>query len=119
MIFDYKGYIVTLDDPAQYPSFRKLEKVQVKERSASKVLHTENYNIEIEERTHVFKEMSDNDFQKLFDFFDNIVDGMSLPFYLTDDLGNREKVKFTSPILDFQISDFKLWEGQFTVEVVD
>jgi len=119
MIFDYRGHIVTLKDPAQYPSIKKLEKTQVKERSAANVLHTENYNVEVSERTHVFKDMPESDFQKLFDFFDNFADGMLNPFYLTDDLGNREKVKFTSPILNFRLSDFELWEGQFSVEVVD
>ena len=118
MIFEYHGHVVTLDDPAQYPLRDRKEKVQAKERSAASVLHTESFEVEIKSRTYVFQEMRTTDYNKLFDFFDNYADGMLNEYKLTDDLGDTNIVKFTEPVLNFELVEFDLWAGSFSVEVV-
>jgi len=101
---------------AQYPSGAKSELIQVKERSASGVPHTEDYNVEINEMSFSFVDMKELIYLALVDFHLNVVLGMSEEFTLDDDKGNSYTVNFTSPIIDFKNTSFELWSGKFNVE---
>lgn len=118
MIFTRGTTVVVLDDPAQYPSGVDTELIQTKDRSASGVLHTESYLIQLRTYTYNFANMSTADYDKVVGFFINEAVGMMNEFELTDDLGVARNMKFTEPTLAFQLVSYQRHSGAFQVEVV-
>ena len=109
---------VTLDDPAQYPSSQDTMLVQARERSASGISQVEDFVVQVGTWTYAFKDMSDADYVLLMDWFINKAEGMLNQFQLTDDLGNVNIVRFTTPRLNFITNFLDLWDGKFTVEII-
>lgn len=101
---------------AQYPAKHDTELIQVKERSASGVVYTEDFNVSIGSTTYNFLDMSTEDYVTLMEFFLNEVNGMMEEFRLEDDRGVTSLVKFTTPKLPFTETYLGLWAGYFTVE---
>lgn len=115
MILTYDGTSIDIGQ-AQYPSGAKSELIQVKERSASGVPHTEDYSVELSEMTYNFKDFPTAEYLLLVNFHLNVVVGMTTEFTLVDDKGVSHTVNFTSPIIDFEETSFELWAGSFSVE---
>jgi len=114
--FELGTKTVTLDSPAQYPYKQNTSLAQAKEQSSTGVTHVEDFQLKNGTFTYIFNDMSDNDHAKLLDFFVNDAVGMFHKYYLTDDIGVRRLMRFTSPDFDFE-TDFKgLWQGQFSAE---
>ena len=109
---------VTLDDPAQYPLTQDTNLVQAIERSASGISHVEDFDVKVGTITYSFQDMTDADYVKLMDWFVNKAEGMVNIFQLTDDLGNVNQVRFTTPKLKFVTNFLDLWNGSFTVETI-
>lgn len=121
MEFEYGSTIVTLDEPAQFPLGNNVMLSQAKDKSASGVTHVESFEVQTAELTFIFSDMTNDDYLKVLDFFVNEVDGMLNEFYLTDDLGVRRQVRFTTPTLNFDLTsqgETLQWSGQFTVEEI-
>lgn len=118
MIFEKDGVTVTLDAPAQYPLANSTTFVQAMDRSASGVVHVENFEVQTNSMTYNFANASDADYLKIMEWFVNTTVGMLEQFYLTDDLGVRRLVRFTAPNLNFTKTSYGLWSGSFTVEEV-
>lgn len=118
MIFELDGYIVELDDPAQYPYAPVTKLVQAKEMSASGITHVEDFSVQTDTFKYNFKNASQSDYEKIMEWFVNTVTGMLTPFNLTDDLGATRNVRFTTSTIPFTSNSYNLWDGSFTVEVV-
>lgn len=118
MIFEKDGIEVELDTPAQYPYKPNTTLSQAKDKSASGVTHVENFELQTDTFTYTFVDASDNDYQKIMEFFVNEAGGMLNTFNLTDDYGTTREVRFTTSALSFQSSSLGLWKGSFTVEAI-
>ncbi len=101
---------------AQYPSNPNRELAQVREKSGSGIVYIEDFNVQTNTNTYVFGDMSQENYEKLMEFFINTVSGMVKTFTLTDDQGNFSDVNFVTPQIPFQNTSFLLWAGKFTVE---
>lgn len=102
---------------SQYPYTTNTEIVQVKERSASGVPHTEDYSVVMDTMKFSFVDMPTAEFVLLSDFYLNTVRGMTTEFTLQDDKENTYTVNFASSSLAFNETSHELWSGSFTVEV--
>ncbi len=118
MIFNRNLKIVTLESKAEYPYVKNFEIVQAKDKSASGVVHVESFNVQTNTLTFNFRNIVENDYQLILDFFINDAEGMLNVFNLTDDLGVTRTVRFTSHVLNFQLTSYNRWSGSFTVEEV-
>ena len=116
MYFELGSDTLQLQCSAQYPLTQQYELIQVKERSATGITQTENYEVELNRFTYNFKNMSQNDYQQLLNWFVSIAKGFTNEFYLTDDLGVTRLVRFVDSKLSFNLTSYQLWDGNFTVE---
>lgn len=118
MIFTLDTLIVELDDPAQYPFSPTTELVQARDKSASGITHVESFDVQTDTDTYNFDDMSNEDYQRVMDWFVNTANGMMNEFNLTNDLSVTKTVRFTTSRINFTQNDFGLWRGSFTVESV-
>jgi len=116
--FEIGSTIVILDSPAQYPLQPSYSKVQAKDKSASGITHVESFQVQTNNHIFTFADMSQDDYQRLLNFFLNDADGMLNEFYLTDDLDEVRFVRFDSPKISFSQNSIGLWNGSFSVEEV-
>ncbi len=116
MILELGASRVELESPAQYPLGNEKQLVQAKDRSASGITHVESFEVETGKITYNFEDMSDSDYVSVMEWFINVANGMMNKFDLTDDLGVKREVRFTSTRIKFDQNSHLLWNGSFTVE---
>jgi len=116
MKFEIGGKIVELDKPAQYPYKQGVRLVQAKEKTATGIVHVEDFKLKDGTFTFAFVDMHDSDHTKLLEFFVNDTVGMLHKFDLTDDLGIKREMRFITPEISFTTNFKGLWEGSFQVE---
>ena len=104
--------------PATYPYGRSTELVQVKDKTASGVVHVEDFSVVTNELKVSFKDLPEADYLALLDWHVNIAQGMLYPFDMTDDLGDTYHVRFLSSEISGNLTAFELWDVSFIVEEV-
>mgnify|MGYP000585272932 CR=1 FL=1 len=95
------------DNPAQYPAVRPVRLQQIQERSAAGTIHVETYAEALSTRTLNFREMNENDYTGLLDWFINKVNGMANEFKFEDERNATYTVRFATPVLDLRETSFK------------
>jgi hypothetical protein len=103
--------------PISYPYPQRKEIVQAKERSASGITHIESFDVTTTTRSYSYEDLPTDEFQALVNWFENVANGMENVFEVTDDLGEQFDARFTSPILDFNLTGHDLWGGSFALEI--
>ena len=103
--------------PISYPYPKRTELVQAKERSASGLTHIESFDVKTTTRTYSYEDLPTAEFQALVDWFENVANGMEHVFEVTDDLGEQFNARFSSPILNFNLTSHDLWGGSFSLEI--
>lgn len=118
MKFEIDGYTFEFEADAEYPAGRRVETSQARDRLASGKIRIENYNFYYKTRRLNFLTMSQNDYNSLIDFFINKTDNGTKEFSFTDEYESVGIVVFVDPYIDFNETDFDIFEGSFSLEYI-
>jgi len=114
--FDYGVDSLVFENASDYPSQKRVEMLQVQDRTAGGTTHVETLGINIISRKLQFNLMSLTDYNALVDWFVNTVQGGRLPFDFTDEYGTTAEVRFVDNVLDFTEVSLNSYSGSFTLE---
>lgn len=114
--FVYGVNTLQFEAGGDYPAKRTSEILQVQDRTAAGTLKVETLGVNIKTRTISFNLMSLSDYQNLFDWFENIVNGGAEIFEFTDEYGTVSNVRITDSILSFDETSLQRFSGSITLE---
>lgn len=118
MKFELGSDVLEFEAGAEYPARRPVELYQIKDRTAAGTLQIEKLGITIRSRVLTFTLMPIEDYDKLINWFVNIVNGGQKSFIFTDERGAEGEVKITDDIIDFPEVDFEIFSGTLTLEYI-
>lgn len=110
--------IIQFSRGMQYPVERPLEVAQSIDRTASGTVEVESLGPRINTRPLVFKNLPDEDYEALRNWYDSIADGASNVFTFYDEDGVGMAVRIMSPRIAFKKTANGRWSGEVLLEVV-